>query len=96
MPKFSGCLMAALLASALMVPTNAGAEPPKKGAVAAPARAAPAVHAAPHVAAPHFAPHAGGGAPHFTGHRIAFGAPRISPRAAAAPRTSRATSERRT
>ena len=29
MPKFSGCLMAALLASALAMPTNAGAEPPK-------------------------------------------------------------------
>ncbi len=66
MPKFSGCLMAALLASALAMPTNAGAEPPKKGAVAAPARAAPVVHAAPHVAAPHFAPRGGSGAPHFT------------------------------
>ena len=67
MLKFSGCLMAALLASALAIPTNAGAEPPIKGAVAAPARGAAVVHVAPHAAAPHFAPR-GGGAPHFAGH----------------------------
>ncbi len=60
MPKFSGCLMAALLASALAMPTVANAAPPQK-----PGGGAPAVHAAPHVATPHFAPRSGGGVPHF-------------------------------
>ncbi len=88
MPKFSGCLMAALLASALAMPNNAGAEPPKKGAGAAPARAAPVAHAAPHVAAPHFAPHVGGGgAPHFNA-RVG-GAPHFTARSGGTPHFTR-------
>lgn len=83
MPKFSGCLIAALLASVLAMPTNAGAEPPIKGAVAAPARAAPVAHAAPHAAAPHFAPRGGGGAPHFAGRP--GGTPHFSARVGGAP-----------
>ncbi len=89
MPKFAGCLMAALLTSALAIPANA-AEPPKKNAGTA--HAAPVVHAAPHVAAPHFA-------------RVAAAACRISPdtpverrisrHVAAAHRISRATSRHR-
>jgi hypothetical protein len=74
MPKFSGCLMAALLASALAMPSNADAAPPNKnaGATTAPAHAAPA--------APHFTPRSSGGGganyaprhfatPHVTQHR---------------------------
>ena len=74
MLKFSGCLMAALLASALAMPTNADAAPPNKnaGGTAAPAHAAPA--------APHFSPRSSGGGganfaprhfatPHGTQHR---------------------------
>ena len=77
MLKFSDCLMAALLASALAMPTNADAAPPNKnaGGTAAPAHAAPAAHAA-----PHFTPRSSGGGganfaprhfatPHVTQHR---------------------------
>ncbi len=59
MPKFTGCLMAALLTSALAIPANA-AEPPRKNAGTA--------HAAPHAAAPHFATRRSGSVPHFAGH----------------------------
>ena len=64
MLKFSGYLTAALLASALAMPTVTNAAPPQKNG------SAPAVHAAPHVngGAPHFTPHVGGGAPHFAPH----------------------------
>ena len=85
MPKFSGCLMAALLASALAMPANAGAEPPKKDAGTA--RAAPVVHAAPHVAAPHFAPRGGGSVPHFTAHP--GGTPHFTARSGGTPHFTR-------
>ena len=85
MPKFSGCLMAALLASTLAMPTDVGAEPPKKGAVAAPARAVP--HATPRAAAPHFAPHVGGGAPHFTARHV--GTPHFTARGSGTPHFAR-------
>ena len=72
MLKFSGCLTAALLASAMAMPISADAAPQKpSGGGGAPARSAGVVHAAPHVGggggAPHFAGHVGG-APHFTSH----------------------------
>lgn len=81
MLKFSGYLTAALLASALAMPTGAGAAPPQK-----PGPAAPAAHAAPHAngGAPHFTPHAGGGAPHFVPH-IGGGAPHMAPHIGTAP-----------
>ena len=65
MLKFSGCLTAALLASALAMPTV-----PSVAQQLKPGANAPAVQAAPHVgaAAPHFAPHVGAAAPHFTPH----------------------------
>jgi hypothetical protein len=75
MGKYSGCLTAALLASALAMPTAASAAPPQKSAPAA----HPAPRGAPHAAAPHFAPHfAGhaGGTPHFTAR--AAGAPHFT------------------
>jgi len=84
MQKFFGCLTAALLASALAMPSVAGAADSKKPGGGG---GAPAVHAAPHVnsGAPHFASHVGGGgAPHFTPH-IGGGAPHFTARSGGTP-----------
>ena len=82
MTKFSGCLMAALLASALAMPTNADAASVKQSNSGAPAHAAPAVHAAPHIAAPHFTPR-GGSTPHYTAR--SGGTPQFTARRCATP-----------
>ena len=97
MPKFSGCLMAALLASALAMPTNAGAEPPKKGAVAAPR--VPHRRCTPRpMSRRRTSPRSGGGAPHFAARRrrsAAFhrarrgGAPHFTARSGGTPHFTR-------
>ena len=81
MPKFSGCLMAALLASALAMPTNADAASVKQNNSGAPAHAAPAVHAAPHMRRP-FHPR-GGSTPHYTAR--SGGTPQFTARRFATP-----------
>jgi hypothetical protein len=85
MRKYSCYLTAALLASALAMPTAASAAPPQKSAPAA----HPAPRGAPHAAAPHFAPHAGrsGGVPHFAGH--AGGTPHFTARRVGTPHFTR-------
>jgi hypothetical protein len=88
MLKFSGYLTAALLASALAMPSNADAAPLTNGRGGVPARAAPAMHAA-----PHFAPsRSGGGMPHFSGRSVGVphftarsGGTRFAPRQFATP-----------
>jgi hypothetical protein len=85
MLKFSGCLAAALLASAVVMPSVANAAQLQKSG-----GSAPAVHAAPHVggAAPHFSPHVGGAAPHFTPH-VGGGTPHFVGRSGGTPHFTR-------
>ena len=85
MLKFSGCLAAALLASAVAMPSVANAAQLQKSG-----GSAPAVHAAPHVggAAPHFSPHVGGAAPHFTPH-VGGGTPHFVGRSGGTPHFTR-------
>jgi hypothetical protein len=85
--RYSGCFTAAVLASALAVPTIVSAAPPQK-----PGGNAPVVHAAPRGGgAPHFTPHAtphftprAGGAPHFTTRSTSV--PHFTTRSAHVPR----------